>query len=864
MNNQLRVGGVPEHFNAPFHLATQDCAYGDVEVNWQTFPGGTGAMADALKSKEADICVMLTEGAVCQIANGAPLRIVGTYVASSLHWGVHKKAGRSVPSNPIFGVSRMGSGSHLMAFIYAKQLGIDINNARFEVVGGLDGAKTAMAKEEIDLFLWEKFTSKHMCDCGEWEVVSIVPSPWPCFSFVAREEVLQTKTNVIRRFIEVTSKYCRSFKKNGGDSSVAYVSKSHAMSIEDARTWLNETEWLCMEEMSEKALVETLRYLTSVNMCKQVEHVSSLLADFVALRKEMPDDMYSWRVNALRNWLEAQEQSTGRKPTMDDLSRAGHLDQYHYLGLEANDELIDILQLGPNDIVLDVGSGIGGPARYISWKSGCQIVGVDVQKDLVDMSNEVSELVGLKKVHFECKDASRLTEENVYTSWYSLLVILHIPKVPRELMFHRVYDSLKDDAPFCIEDMVAIKPFTEKDASNLANVVGASYVPSLQVYQASLEAAGFVDITFEDLTQKWVEWSAKRFKSFVASKAEQRKMHGEAIVNQREKFYAVIAELFAGGCLGGARITGRKPSSGAKRLCRGRAAVGSSSIPRFGAILETRQTTPTWMCGDHDSGVHDSLQFHFFHKECFFVFRIFGTKSLQRAWAWIAREADNWVPKVLFDSDEQNEKWISDPTSLKVTIGAFSITENAGGVQLQLGDKIMINAQEQEIKRWSVPGQLEEVIHRPDLAAKINFEGAELTCTGYSKRYYGPHYGPRWAYHFIQGHIPGADTNRVSAIWTADARFGDNKYNYFKIIENGKLSEGVRDTCYHQGYIGRCVLNGEHHTVSVTPLGEQRTILKSAAMDSEMIETVCILKYNDGRNTRTGFGFYERCMGTLA
>lgn len=75
---------------------------------------------------------------------------------------------------------------------------------------------------------------------------------------------------------------------------------------------------------------------------------------------------------------------------------------------------------------------------------------------------------------------------------------------------------------------------------------------------------------------------------------------------------------------------------------------------------------------------------------------------------------------------------------------------------------------------------------------------------------------------------------------------------------------GARETCYHQGPTGFGVLNGVRVTVTVEPLGEQRTILKSDAMDSELIETVCRLHYHDGGRIRTGFGFYERCMGTLA
>ena len=68
-----------------------------------------------------------------------------------------------------------------------------------------------------------------------------------------------------------------------------------------------------------------------------------------------------------------------------------------YQGIEANNEIIELLQVDATDKLLDVGSGIGGPARYISWKTGCSVDGFDIQPDLVEKANEVAQMVGLEK-----------------------------------------------------------------------------------------------------------------------------------------------------------------------------------------------------------------------------------------------------------------------------------------------------------------------------------------------------------------------------------------------------------------------------------------------------------------------------------
>lgn len=51
---------------------------------------------------------------------------------------------------------------------------------------------------------------------------------------------------------------------------------------------------------------------------------------------------------------------------MSDLTALGHLDQYHYGGVEANDHVIELLGIDDTVHCLDIGSGIGGPARYIA------------------------------------------------------------------------------------------------------------------------------------------------------------------------------------------------------------------------------------------------------------------------------------------------------------------------------------------------------------------------------------------------------------------------------------------------------------------------------------------------------------------
>ena len=68
MPSSLRLGGVPEHFNLPFHLLQE--ARSSVPFSWQDYPGGTGALCKALESNELDVATVLSEGIVAYNAHG--------------------------------------------------------------------------------------------------------------------------------------------------------------------------------------------------------------------------------------------------------------------------------------------------------------------------------------------------------------------------------------------------------------------------------------------------------------------------------------------------------------------------------------------------------------------------------------------------------------------------------------------------------------------------------------------------------------------------------------------------------------------------------------------------------------------------
>lgn len=78
--------------------------------------------------------------------------------------------------------------------------------------------------------------------------------------------------------------------------------------------------------------------------------------------------------------------------TGDDLKP---VDEFHTGGAEATEALLAQLDIGPETRVLDLGCGIGGPARLIAGRTGAFVTGVDLTAEYVAAAQELSALVGL-------------------------------------------------------------------------------------------------------------------------------------------------------------------------------------------------------------------------------------------------------------------------------------------------------------------------------------------------------------------------------------------------------------------------------------------------------------------------------------
>ncbi len=246
---EVRIGGVPEHFNYAWYLGLKSKAFRSRGINlrWTDCHGGTGEMVQALENNTIDLAVVLTEGIVKAITDGNQSKIVQTFVQSPLIWGIHVAETSpyldlSELKNKNAAISRKGSGSHLMAYVNAQQLSWDTDHdLKFKIVKNLEGGIRALTDGEADYFMWEKFTTKPLVDNKTFRRIGECPTPWPCFVIAARNEFIKNNSDVLHSVMEIINGISKDFKSIPEIDQI--ISKRYGQKQKDVQAWLDSTEW---------------------------------------------------------------------------------------------------------------------------------------------------------------------------------------------------------------------------------------------------------------------------------------------------------------------------------------------------------------------------------------------------------------------------------------------------------------------------------------------------------------------------------------------------------------------------------------------------------------------------------------------
>lgn len=255
-------------------------------------------------------------------------------------------------------------------------------------------------------------------------------------------------------------------------------------------------------------------------------------------------------VERVERELAAQGLNQGPLATEDLVA----MDQLHYGGVAVVDEAIEQLGLQSGDHVLDVGAGLGGPARHIAKKVGCAITAVELQSDLNTLAQQLTERCQLgDQITHQCGDIldTPLPSQS-FDALVSWLTVLHIPD--RDALFSRCHEAIKTGGQIYIEDFCAQQVLSREVKDQLAEDVFCHYLPTSAQYEQDLLDAGFVSIEMENMSPDWTKFVSMRLAKFQAGADEFVARHGEPTYRALHHFYRSIVRLFDSGAIGGLRI----------------------------------------------------------------------------------------------------------------------------------------------------------------------------------------------------------------------------------------------------------------------------------------------------------------------
>ena len=139
--------------------------------------------------------------------------------------------------------------------------------------------------------------------------------------------------------------------------------------------------------------------------------------------------------------------------TQSDLSS---FDEFHIGGSEGTLILAEKLTVNASSSVLDIGCGIGGPARFLSSEFGCKVSGIDLTADFVNTGNSLTDQVGLSD-KVKLIEASALNipfADNSFDVSYMIHVGMNI--ADKDVLFSEAFRVTKPGGVFGIYDVMLL------------------------------------------------------------------------------------------------------------------------------------------------------------------------------------------------------------------------------------------------------------------------------------------------------------------------------------------------------------------------------------------------------------------------
>ena len=194
---------------------------------------------------------------------------------------------------------------------------------------------------------------------------------------------------------------------------------------------------------------------------------------------------------ALRERLRAALADDGVDPRHPSLAALAPYDQFHGRGLEATVEMADALAIRAGDRILDVGSGIGGPARYFAQRFGCRVTGIDLTLEFCEVARELTRATHLDaKVDITHGDALAMPfASGSFDGAYSMNVSMNIADKPA--LYREIHRVLRPGGWLMLSEIASGGAGDPDYPTPWAATAQTSFLATPEATKAGLVAAGF-------------------------------------------------------------------------------------------------------------------------------------------------------------------------------------------------------------------------------------------------------------------------------------------------------------------------------------------------------------------------------------
>jgi ubiquinone/menaquinone biosynthesis C-methylase UbiE len=233
-------------------------------------------------------------------------------------------------------------------------------------------------------------------------------------------------------------------------------------------------------------------------------------------------------------------------------------DQDHFGGVEANDILLAKAGIQKRDRVLDVCSGMGGPARYLADRVGCEVVGLDYTRSRYLAAQRLTAMVHLEHlVSFEYGNALEMPfDAGTFDVVIGQEAWCHVPEKPQ--LISECARVVKPGGTIAFTDILRRDRLTDEEMDRLRREMTFPSLETLDGYTALLEGKSCRMIARDDLSEQWAQILIKRLAMYRSLEDETVRKFGAAHFKKWDDTYAFFVGLFGAGKLGGGRFVARR------------------------------------------------------------------------------------------------------------------------------------------------------------------------------------------------------------------------------------------------------------------------------------------------------------------